>query len=367
MKKMLPVVLFLLVAAVAFYVVGQRGRDPSSGSSAATNSGGSAAGPQTPSTGASAGSEGVKPAGLAPSDDEPDLEDLDEDKERPAAEIYKSAEEALAAIKQGALSYDDLILEQFTTPGENCGWCDQFYVSLKDMLLNPEVNQDQRSYFAEVLAVSGRVDNIRTLVDAIKAAPNQEAADSLAEALELTIGRDDVVNYLAEQIRSDNSTIKEASIAAVTNQGSRLAVDTLYKHTVERNDPDGYYSLGIGLGELVPEEEALPRLQEIMLKRDTFSHLAVKSLLNQGPEGLKLVLDALSSSKDPAADKELLKDAVDHVAWDEETEALIEKTITAGKGGVAEEFAKQVKEELKAAEDAENVEMTPPSDNPPAQ
>ena len=185
---------------------------------------------------------------------------------KPAAQVYSNADDALKAVLAGAKDYDDLVLEQFTLPGEDCTWCPQFYKSVKDLLADQTITADQRSYYSEILAVSGSVDNLSTLVDGIKNAPSKEAADSFAEALELTIGKDDVVQFLSEHLSSTNETLREASVAAVTNQGSRLAAETLYKNTVERGDPDGYYSIGSGLGELVPDEETLPYLQELALK-----------------------------------------------------------------------------------------------------
>ena len=286
--------------------------------------------------------------------------------DKSAIELYKTADEALAAIKQASLTYDDVILEQFTNIGEDCSWCDSFYASVKGMMTSGEVNPEQRNFFAEVLAVSGKVENLKSLVEAIKSAPNQETAESFAQALELTVGKDEVVKFLGENFNSDNETLKEASIAAVTNQGSRLAVDLLHKVTSEQGDADGGYSKGIGLGELVPDEEAMPRLQELMNQRDKFSHLAVKSLLNSGAEGLKVVLDSLSSSKDPEFDKEMLKGAVDHVSWDEETMAVVDRALAANNSPVISEFANRIKEELKQSETGSSEEGSQAEESQPA-
>ena len=92
---------------------------------------------------------------------------------------------------------------------------------------------------------------------------------------------DDVVTELSGYVNSNNELLQESAVAAITNQGSKLAAETLYKHTVEKGDADGYYSLGIGLGELIPDDETLPYLNELVSKRDKYSHLAVKALLNR--------------------------------------------------------------------------------------
>ena len=227
--------------------------------------------------------------------------------DRPATERYKTAEEALKAIKDAALEYDDLVLDQFTMPGENCSWCESVYSSVKDLMLSPDTKADQKSFYAEILAVSGRVENLKTLIDGIKSAKNPEEASSMSEALELSVGKEDVVKFLGDQLSDSNQTIKESSVAALTNQGSQLAVETLYNHTVTQGNADGYYQLGIGVGEMVPDEDAWPFLQQKALQKDNFSHLAVKSLLNVGLEGVKMVADLYGNSDDSEFAKKVLE------------------------------------------------------------
>jgi hypothetical protein len=190
--------------------------------------------------------------------------------------------------------------------------------------------------------VSGKLENVSTLTELIKNAKKPEEAQIYAEALELTIGKDDVVNYLAEQAKSKDNTLRESSIAAITNQGSRLAAEVLYKTTVESGDPDGFYSQGIGMGELVPTEEALPYLQELAQRQDQYSHLAVKAMLNAGLPGLRLVMDSLAHSKSPDAARAMLKDAIDHVNYEEDTEAYLKNLSETSKEPVVVEFAKSI-------------------------
>jgi hypothetical protein len=61
------------------------------------------------------------------------------------------------------------------------------------------------------------------------------------------------------------------------------------------------------------------------------------------------VFDILNNSKDSEADKRLLQDAIDHVNYDEETEAFLKKTIETSKQTVAVEFAKSILEDFNAA------------------
>ena len=348
MRKLLPVIAIVIIAAVAFYFLQSKGMVPSGGETESkVSSVGSAA--KTDSSVAETNN------GAGSGAERPEVEAVDEEEapDKPAPELYKTADEALKAIKDGAIDYDDRILEQFTDIGENCSWCDSVYASVKELMKSPTTGQDQKSFYAELLAVSGRVDNVASLVDAIKNAPNAETSDAFSEALELTVGNNEVTKYLGEQLGSSSGdSLKESLVAAVTNQGSRLAVDILYKNTVERADPDGYYSLGIGLGEVVPEEEAMPYLQELMLKRDQYSHLAAKALLNGGLEGLKLVMNSLTNSPNGDFDKSMLKDAVDHVSFDDDTKGYLTSLIDTNKDPVVQGFAKEILDSA-ASEDSE--------------
>lgn len=293
--------------------------------------------------GAAADSTDLSVDGLESSD----FEDFDQ---RTAVEVYKSAEDALKAVREGSSDYDDLILDQFTEIPDNCPWCDSFFASVKDMMMAPTTDANQRSYYAELLAVSGRLDNVKTLVESIKNAPNQELADIFAEALELAVGKDDVVRYLGEQLATANDTLRESSVAAITNQGSRLALETLYNHTTQKGDPDGYYSMGIGIGEVVPDEDAYPYLQELVLKRDQYSHLAVKALLNSGLDGLKVVVDSLAKSKNPDSDRALLKDAIDHVSYDDDVIAYLRTVADKPNEPLLSSWAKEVLKDFEESE-----------------
>lgn len=268
--------------------------------------------------------------------------EISEEDLKSATELYKSADEALKAVKDGAVDYDDLVLEQFTELGPECTWCESFYKSVSDLMLQEGTPADQKSYFAEILAVSGRVSNVKALVEAIKANKGKEAADTFSEALELTTGSNEVVNYLGTELKEADDALKEPLVAAITNQGSRNAAQLLYQNAVESKNPDGYYSVGIGLGELIPEPEAMPYLQEKMLQRDQYSPLAVKALLNGGLDGLRLVMDALSSSKDPSFDRTMLKGGVDHVNYEPEVEEYLKGVVQKNENPLQVEFANQI-------------------------
>ncbi len=354
MKKLLPLLALIIVGAAIWYFTVK-----TPGGAASSTATANLAGTQLPPTpvlpaqpnGPSAGNGNASIGGNAEDAGEGDEGEPDM---RSAAEIYKNADDAINAVKNGSKDYDDVVLSQFTTPGEDCTWCDTFYKGIKDLINAPDAKPEQKSYYAEILAISGRVENVSTLVDMIKNAKKPEDAQLLAEALELSVGKDDLVTYLGEQLKTKDQTLRESSVAAITNQGSRLAAETLYKFTVENGDPDGMYSQGVGLGELVPSEDSLPYLQELVQKRDQYSHLAVKSLLNSGLPGLRLMMDTLTNSKDPEGDKALLKDAIDHVNYEEDVESYLKKLVETSKQPAVLDFAKNILNDF-ASQDAENA------------
>lgn len=366
MKKLLPLFLCLVVVVVGFVVFRSsetdtsQNKDSSSAPPPGSSDNNSGPGPGSPPNirdgmvkDIQAGNLGIN---KAPSTGE-ENEGVDDFDDRSATEIYRSAAEALAAIKEGAKDYDDLVLEQFTDLGEGCTWCEPFYQEVKGLLLAADTKEDQKSYYAEVLAISGRLDNIQTLVDAIKQAPNTDTAELYAEALELASGNQEVTAFLSEQLSTTNELLREATVAAITNQGSRAAIETLYKHTAEKGDPDGYYSIGIGLGEVVPEPEALPLLQELMMKRDSYAHLPTKALLNSGLDGVKIVFDVLNSSKNADFDREMVKGASEHVNYDEETVEFLKQVANSSKQPVAVQFAKDILDDFALEEGDEEDEV----------
>ncbi len=276
---------------------------------------------------------------------------------KPAPQLYKTVNEALDAVLVGAKDYDDLVLEQFVDIGNKCSWCSEFFSDITERMLSKDSSDDERSYFAEVLAISGSVDNIAVLTDAIKNSTNEDDTDLYAEALELSMGKDDVVNYLEEYIKSDNELLAESSVAAITNHGSRKAIDVLYKHTVESGDEDGFYSLGIGLGEIIPDKDSLPYLVELANKKDKFSHLAVKAILNSGEPGLKTVLDMVSRSKAGELPEGFLEDAIDHVAYEDTTEGLLKEKLKNTTNDTEKEFIEDILEDM-ALEDEDDEDLS---------
>jgi hypothetical protein len=214
---------------------------------------------------------------------------------------------------------------------------------------------------AEILAISGRPDNVQVLVDSIKNAKSSTEADIYAEALELTLGKDDVTKVLGEQLSTTNDTLRESAVAAVTNQGTRLAAEILQKHVTERNDPDAYYSQGTGPAEFIPDEDAMPFVQEQVAKRDAYSPQWAKALVNSGLPGLQSLFEQLETSNNPDADRALIKGIIDHVNYEDGVKELTDNVIANNRSQVGIDLAKQIQDEIGQleAEESEGTTETP--------
>ena len=268
--------------------------------------------------------------------------DVNEEPVQPATEAYHTLEQALAAIKKGAAEYDDLILEQFAEPGPDCTWCNEFYAEVTKMMGAAKEDSDEKSYFAELLALSGRPENIDTLISEMKGLKSDSPDfDLYADALEMTIGDEEVVKTLSKNLESSSEELKESLLAAISNQGNPFAIDTLYRYTLDSGSEDGFYSKGIGLGEVIPDKEAFPLMREILSKREKFSPLAAKGLLNAGVEGLQVVFETLNNSTNVDADRALLDGATDHIPYDDETEKYLRDVVMKSSNPALVDFAKQ--------------------------
>jgi len=268
--------------------------------------------------------------------------DVNEEPVQPATEAYQTLDQALAAIKKGASEYDDLVLEQFAEPGPDCTWCQDFYSEVTKLMVAAKEDSDEKSYFAELLALSGRSENVETIINGMKSLkPDSPDFDLYADALEMTIGDEKVVKTLAKNLDASSEELKESLLAAISNQGNPFAIDTLYRYTLDSGSEDGFYSKGIGLGEVIPDKEAFPLMREILSKHEKFSSLAAKGLLNAGVEGLQVVFETLNNSNNADADRALLEGATDHITYDDETEKYLRDVVMKSSNPALVEFAKQ--------------------------
>lgn len=362
MKKLLPL-LAIIIAAAGGYLFMSGGLTTASNTQGTTT--GSPASNETPSASSSATSSSNSTASTTgqttnssaqPSNDQTDDGDEQEEQVRPAAEAYNSAEDALAAVLKGSKDYDDSTLEQFTTPDPNCAWCPEFYTSVRELSTNPNTPQEQRSYLAEILAISGRLENVQMLTESIKNAPSNDVAEVYAEALELSMGKDDVTKFLGEQMAATNDILREASVAAVTNQGTRSAADLLIADLKAKGDVHGYYALGMGLGEFIPDEDAIPAVQEFVRARGPDADQGVKALLNAGMPGVRVVFDELEHSPNPDADMALIKGGLDHINMEDGLVEYANEVINRNQSPAAVKFAREIVEASQDAEEGTEVD-----------
>ncbi len=257
---------------------------------------------------------------------EEDAEDSEEEIDvRPAVDVYKTSDEALKAVRKAALNYDDVVLEQFYMLS-NCSWCNKFYGELQKLMVDKSLSSEERTYYAEILSTTGKKENIEALVNATINAGDATEKDIFSEALELSNLSNESLRYLKDEYAgTTDEALREATIGAISGQGTKESIEILYDITKENGDPDGFYKDGIGLGEVVPEDSAYPLLDELTSKRDQYSHLAAKAMLNGGIEGTKRMINILGNTKNPEADIKLfdLEKAADHVLYDDETKAFL--------------------------------------------
>lgn len=280
------------------------------------------------------------------SDDELDDDFFDEDI-RPATEIYKTADEAFQSILRGVDDYDDIVIEQFAELDDSCTWCKSLYKQVSDRMLETD-DLNEKAYLAEILSITGKKDNIDTLLLAYNTSDNPDHQESYLEALEYTVGDEDLVQYLAEKVNTDDNNLKTSVLAAISNHGSPMAIETIYNETINSNDPEGFYDLGIGLGEIIPDAESLPVLEKLAKQNDQYSHLSVKALLNYGDQGLERVFALLEAAPDDNTAKLLLRDqeeALDHVSFDENTEAIVKSKLYSS-SGVVQEWAQLILDDM---------------------
>ena len=261
----------------------------------------------------------------------------------PANRAYQSAAGAMDKILASADDYDDIVLEQFAELPDSCEWCNELYENVKEEMLATE-DENLKSYLAELLAITGKEKNLETIFNAYNESDDDNSRDAYLEALEFTAGDDNLVEFLSTKLATINGDelLRESTIAAISNHGSRNAIEALYQETVKSGDSDGFYALGMGIGEIIPNDDSLPYLVELAEKKDDYSHLAIKALINQGDQGLREAINVIEGSSDSALNQKLLTDALDHVSFDEETENYIKEVQKTTQSPDVKAFADEI-------------------------
>lgn len=240
----------------------------------------------------------------------------------PSASVDQVSQQAIALLKQAAQTNDREIYKQIASLPKGCRGCSEFFEQTRSVFADKALNYDQRLFLAGALAASGDSANQSFLVGEIRKAANDPASAELsAAALARQLERqqqggpisDDVIDDLSNDLGEENPYLRDAALSILTRQGSLEAAQALYNYTLENQDRDGFYRQGMGLGHIKPSQEAFPFLRDLVRRRDQFSHLAVKALLNAGQDGISEVISLLGEVDGPKPDKGLLQNAVDHV------------------------------------------------------
>jgi len=255
-------------------------------------------------------------------------------------ETYASAKDALYAVSTAAKNYDNDMLEKFKLPGTNCSWCEEFYSQVRGLLSSESMPLAERHYMALLLAESGRPENIEALIDAAVTATSTELKNLFSEALELTVGNDEVVRFLGMQLEKAPEGVRESIGTALTRQSSLAAAEELYRQArINPAEEEISFNDGIGLEELAATEEVLPFLSEIVRKRDEVSNLAAVALINSGEAGFREFLTVIESPE--YADTQLLDTVLKNVAFSEDVQKIAQERL-GSVDGTAKEFLEKV-------------------------
>jgi hypothetical protein len=116
----------------------------------------------------------------------------------------------------------------------------------------------------------------------------------------------------------------------------------------------------MGPAEFIPDEDALPFVDEQVQRRDQFSPAWAKSLANAGLPGLQRLFDHLENSPNPEADQALIKDALPHVNFEDGLKEITDNVIANNRSSVAVKFAEQIRAELGQQESEDGEGTTEP-------
>jgi len=279
------------------------------------------------------------------------------------SETSKIAKEAFSLMADAASRNDQKFLNEIPKDDENCPWCDEFYSLTRQELGNSELSSDLRSFFARALAKSGNPQNVNAVAELMQASATQGELGTpvtYGQALEDVELEPEQVDEISAGLNSPNPYLVDMVVSILTKQGTLEAAERLYQHTTEVGDPDGYHRDGNGLGFMHPQPEAIPYLEELVRQRDQFSHLAVKALLNSGPEGIDRVVALLAESSDYQTSRRMLLSASDHIPTDPATLQHMQMLATSAKDRAVKEMARTVlKEHQIELEQMERVKRDP--------
>ncbi|MCB0310580.1 MAG: hypothetical protein KDD42_05065 [Bdellovibrionales bacterium] len=262
------------------------------------------------------------------------------------------AQKIFDAFSIAAARGNEKTLARLKEIGADCEWCGEFYSKVEEKASSPKLSRDEKGFFAKALAQSGRPESVSKVIEMAQTADPQDTTlytRPLKDAPLTPELIEEIDQTLDDENVQKNGPLSEALVSALTRDGSLFSIQTLYNNAIETENPDGYYRIGIGLGELTPDSDpnALAFLADAAAKGDEYSHLALKALINQGKQGLEMALDVLENTDPAVLHPSVLRNAVSHVdTTDSDALAYIQQKRSSSNPLVSE-FAKEVIKEHK--------------------
>jgi hypothetical protein len=213
-----------------------------------------------------------------------------------AARIYSTAEQALPFVEEFLSTGLTETLAEFTGIQGDCSWCAELFQQLGDMIADTSTPEEERFRAAMLLSGTARVEAAEVLIEKAEQDPTFGVRTVLFESLARVPPTPEIIALYNQKLQdNDAEKIREALVAALGFGRSLEAAQALYRDITLHNDTDGFARDRIGLAYFNADANALPYIRSLVEKRDEFSPLAFRSLLNSGEEGLRTALDVLAS------------------------------------------------------------------------
>lgn len=236
----------------------------------------------------------------------------------------------------------------------HCADCDQIFAAVKQQFAALAVGADpvKVKLLASALAQSERAEMVQEIISRYRAASGDPAIQTmLAESLELVSGDEEVSRELAPLVRpEEGEELKEAAVTGLSGMNDTVAAEALLQFARSVGDGKGGYDTAVGLGEFIPNAEAVPFLQRVAADGSAEAPLAIRALFNGGAESTKSAIEAILAVPE-SEQQRLLSGAQSHVLMEPLTLDYL-KSLAAGgqrlsaplRAFIAEILAKDVRE-----------------------
>jgi hypothetical protein len=231
-----------------------------------------------------------------------------------AARIYSTAEQALPFVEEFLSTGLTETLAEFTGIQGDCSWCAELFQQLGDMIADTSTPEEERFRAAMLLSGTARVEAAEVLIEKAEQDPTFGVRTVLFESLARVPPTPEIIALYNQKLQdNDAEKIREALVAALGFGRSLEAAQALYRDITLHNDTDGFARDRIGLAYFNADASALPYIRSLVDKRDEFSALAFRSLLNSGEQGMQIALEILEANPNDSFFAEIVQDAPKYV------------------------------------------------------